>query len=173
MCDQFLGEIRMVGFNYAPEGWALCNGQLLKIAENTALFSLLGTTYGGDGNNTFALPDLRGRVAIHQGSGSGLTPHLMGDKGGFESVTLAANEMPAHNHKLKATTDTAGANSPGGNALATLPRGTSIYGGPQNLVDMASQAVDNAGGGQAHHNMQPFLVVNFIIALTGLYPSRS
>lgn len=170
----------MVGFNFAPRGWALCDGQLLPISQNAALFSLLGTTYGGDGRTTFGLPDLRGRAAIHQGSGPGLTPRPMGQKSGAEHVALNASTMPVHGHtaqgQLKASTDAAAASEPAGKVLATATRG-SIYADPANLTDMASSSVsvtvnDNAGGGQPHENMQPYQVVNFVIALVGLYPTR-
>lgn len=182
MSEPILGEIRMVGFNWAPVGWALCDGQLLPIAQNNALFSLLGTTYGGDGKTTFGLPDLRGRVAIHQGKGPGLSNRIIAQKGGAESVALNSSTMPTHGHtavgKIQATTDDAEDTNPGGNVLATLPRGdSSIYGAPKNLTDMASTSVsvtvnDNTGGGQPHENMQPFQVVNFIIATNGSYPQR-
>lgn len=171
----------MVGFNWAPRGWALCDGQLLQISQYAALYSLLGTKYGGDGVNTFAVPDLRGRVAVNQGTGAGLTTRSMGEKNGYEVVTLTKDAMPVHNHKvqgkIQATTNTAGANSPAENVLATLPRGTNIYGGPENLVEMATEAielaVEDAGRGKYHENMQPFLVVNFVIALEGTFPPRN
>ena len=174
----------MVGFDFAPRGWALCDGQLLPISQNSALFSLLGTTYGGDGRISFALPDLRGRVAIHQGTGPGLTHRVMGRKAGMENVTLNANTMPVHGHsaqaQMMATTSDAETDEPEGKFLAKASRGD-IYGDPGDparLAEMASESVsvtvdDNAGAGQPHENMQPCLVVNFVIALQGLYPSRS
>ncbi len=170
----------MVGFNFAPQGWAFCNGQLLQISENTALFSLLGTTYGGDGRTTFALPDLRGRVAIHQGNGPGLTPRAMGQKAGTEAVALTANTMPVHGHsaqaQMKASSSDAQTDAPAGKVLAKATRGD-LYGDPASMADMASESVsvtvnDNAGGGLPHENMQPYQVVNFVIALQGIYPSR-
>jgi microcystin-dependent protein len=180
MSEPFVGQIMMVGFNFAPRGWAFCDGQLLPISQNQALFSLLGTTYGGDGRTTFALPDLRGRAAIHQGAGPGLTPRNMGQKAGAEHVTLNASTMPIHGHsaqgQMKASTSDAQTDEPAGKVLAKATRGD-VYGDPANLTDMASQSVsvtvdDNAGAGQPHENMQPYQVVNFIIALQGLYPSR-
>jgi microcystin-dependent protein len=182
MSEPFVGQIMMVGFNFAPRGWAFCDGQMLPISQNQALFSLLGTTYGGDGRTTFALPDLRGRVAIHQGSGPGLTTRRIGEKAGAERVTLTASTMPVHGHsaqgqmKMKATNSDAQTDEPAGKVLAKATRGD-VYGDPANLTDMASQSVsvtvdDNAGAGQPHENMQPYQVVNFIIALQGLYPSR-
>jgi microcystin-dependent protein len=178
--EPFIGQIMMVGFNFAPRGWAFCDGQLLPISQNQALFSLLGTTYGGDGHTTFALPDLRGRVAIHQGTGPGLTPRAMGQKAGSEHVYLTANTMPVHGHsaqaQMKASSSDAQTDAPAGKVLAKAPRGD-LYGDPASLADMASESVsvtvnDNAGGGQPHDNMQPYQVVNFVIALQGLYPTR-
>ena len=174
----------MVGFNFVPRGWALCDGQLLPVNQNEALFSLLGTTYGGDGRTTFGLPDLRGRVAIHQGNGPGLTTRRIGEKAGVERVVLNANTMPVHGHsaqgQMMATTSDAQTDEPAGKFLAKASRGD-IYGDPgdpASLTDMASESIsvtvdDNAGAGQPHENMQPYLVVNFVIALIGLYPSRS
>jgi microcystin-dependent protein len=178
--EPFIGQIMMVGFNFAPRGWAFCDGQLLPISQNQALFSLLGTTYGGDGHTTFALPDLRGRVAIHQGTGPGLTPRAMGQKAGSEHVYLTANTMPVHGHsaqaQMKASSSDAQTDAPAGKVLAKATRGD-LYGDPASLADMASESVsvtvnDNAGGGQPHDNMQPYQVVNFVIALQGLYPTR-
>jgi microcystin-dependent protein len=178
--EPFIGQIMMVGFNFAPRGWAFCDGQLLPISQNQALFSLLGTTYGGDGHTTFALPDLRGRVAIHQGTGPGLTPRAMGQKAGSEHVYLTANTMPVHGHsaqaQMKASSSDAQTDAPAGKVLAKATRGD-LYGDPASLADMASELVsvtvnDNAGGGQPHDNMQPYQVVNFVIALQGLYPTR-
>lgn len=172
MADPFLGEIRLFGGNFAPQGWALCNGQLLPIAQNTALFSLLGTNYGGDGHVTFGLPDLRGRAPIHMGQGAGLTPRPIGSVSGRETVALIAHECPAHLH---AASGANGANqaSPVGNFWSTDPNGnTAAYSTTANSV-MAPGAIGATGLGQPHENMQPYLAVNYIIALAGVYPSRN
>ena len=165
MSEPFLAEVRMVGFNFPPRGWAFCDGQLLPINQNQSLYSLLGTMYGGDGRTSFALPDLRGRVPIHVGNG-----YQEGQKSGEETHTLSANEMPQHTHTIQASTAVATQNDPTGNVLA---QSTQIYHSATNLVDMVSGTMTNAGGGQAHENMQPYLVVNFCIALQGLFPSRN
>jgi microcystin-dependent protein len=174
MSEPFIGEIRMVGFNFAPQGWALCDGQLLAIAQNTALFSLLGTTYGGDGRTTFGLPDLRGRIAMHQGSGPGLSSRPIGSTFGQESVVLTANQMPAHAHAAQASSGSGNANSPIGRVWskdAGVQSATYSGNAPDGV--MAANAIANAGGSQPHDNMPPVLVVNFVIALVGLFPSRS
>lgn len=168
--DPFLGEIKMVGFNFAPVGWALCDGQLLSIAQNTALFSLLGTTYGGDGVRTFALPDLRGRVPVHQGQGPGLSPYNTGQAAGSETVTLTTNQMPTHTHQANASSSGATQPTPQGNVWAASR--TDLYNATPNAA-MSTQAIGTAGGSQPHPNIQPYLCVNFIIALQGVYPSRS
>lgn len=213
--EPFLGEIRWVGFNFAPVGWALCDGQLLSIAQNTALFALLGTTYGGNGITTFALPDMRGRVPLHPGQGPGLSPRVLGEVGGQETVTLTTAQMPSHSHALtshthaipalpvdvKASSAAATTTSPAGNTLATATveqgggrgRGnggeshvTDVYtAGPANVSLAAGSAMTSpgttgggsgttaaTGGGAAHENMQPFLGVQCIIALQGIFPSR-
>jgi len=188
MSEPFIGQIQAFGFNFAPRGWALCDGQLLSISSNSALFSLLGTTYGGDGRNNFALPDLRGRVSIHQGTGPGLTTRKMGSKGGSEWVTLTEAQMPSHNHtgqatlsgKVKCNSGAGNADTPVGNSLATISR-TNQYSNAGANADMADGTVDasgnlttsNAGGSQPHLNMQPYLTVNYCIALIGLFPSRN
>jgi microcystin-dependent protein len=180
MSGQFLSEIKIMSFNFAPKGWALCNGQLLPIAQNQALFSLLGTTYGGDGRVTFGLPDLRGRVPISMGNG-----FILGEVAGTTSVTLSPGEMAAHNHPLMANgTVAGGANTNtattstvlGQSAGVVTPSGSfgvSIYaiGSPDQAL--AQQVIGNAGGGQAHTNMQPFLTLNFCIALQGIFPSQN
>ncbi len=184
MPDPYIGEIRMVGFTYAPEHWANCDGQLLPIAQHQSLYALLGTTYGGDGRNTFALPDLRGRVPIHVGTGPGLTPRMLGQKSGAERVPLATAQMPAHNHAATAETTInvhkAGGNqtSPENHVLAAASRET-IYSDldPDATLNVQAGAtttvtVDNAGGGQSHENMQPWLCIRFIIALEGVFPPR-
>lgn len=169
--EPYLGEIRMVGFNFAPTGWALCNGQLLSIAQNTALFSLLGTTYGGDGQTTFALPNLQGRMPIHQGSGSGLSPRSIGESGGAEAVTLSVSEMPPHNHLLSGTDKVATSRDVANNTLARSWPGPAYRPEPATVVAHAS-SISSTGGGLPHDNMPPFLAVNFIIALQGIFPSR-
>jgi microcystin-dependent protein len=173
MSEPFLAEIRQFGFNFPPRGWAQCDGQILPINQNQALFSLLGTTYGGDGRTTFALPDLRGRSPLHEGSGFNL-----GSNGGAENVVLTVAEMPTHSHAaenaaLRAAPGDADTTNPAGNSLAKA----NIYSGDPPSVDTNAASVGdttgNAGGGQGHNNMAPFLAINFCIALTGLFPSRN
>lgn len=178
MADPYLGEIRMFGFTFAPQGWAFCNGQLLSITQNTALFSLLGTTYGGNGTTTFQLPDFRGRVPIHFGNGVGLSPYVEGQIGGVETVTLTLPQSASHTHLVYADGDVASNNSPSpsGNALATFATGGDIYAtaaGIKKAVTMNPEMIGAAGGGQPHPNIQPYLVVNFCIALNGIFPSRN
>ena len=165
MGDPFLSEIRIVSFSFAPKGWAECNGQFLPINQNQALFSLLGTTYGGNGQTTFALPDLRDRVPLHVGSGFNL-----GQRGGAQSHTLSVSELPTHTHVLNATTAVPTGANPSNAVLATA---NNLYRAPSNLVAMHASSVTNAGGSQAHPNMQPFLTLLFIIALQGIFPSRN
>ena len=182
MSEPFIGEIRMVGFNFAPRGWAFCDGQLLQISQNMALFSLIGTIYGGDGRTTFALPDLRGRVPIHAGSGAGLTPRQIGQPGGAETVVLNVTEMPSHNHGaatlVRGSTSQGTASSPQ-NAVWAVDGsvGATPYIQSTPNVNMQSNSVEvsvtHTGGSESHNIMQPFLVINFIIALVGLFPSRS
>lgn len=164
MSEPFLSEIRMMSFGFAPRGWALCNGQLLPINQNQALFSLLGTTYGGDGRVNFALPDLRGRVPIHTGSG-----HTLGERGGEQAHTLNIAELPTHTHVLNGTTNTGNIPVPTSNILADSP--SQLYTAPGNLTSLSPGSVTNTGGSQAHLNMQPFLTINFCIALQGIFPS--
>jgi microcystin-dependent protein len=171
MTEPFVGEIKMVGFNFAPRGYALCNGQLMSIAQNTALFSLLGTTYGGDGQVTFGLPDFRGRVPMHWGSGPGLTPRVQGESSGSEAITLTQQQMPQHNHQVNATNDSAGSKTPLGN-IPAFASGSTYVGTAANGT-MAPAMIGIAGGSQPHPNMQPYLVVTFIIALEGIFPSRN
>ena len=163
MAEPFLSEIRIMSFQFAPKGWALCNGQLMPINQNQALFSLLGTTFGGDGRVNFALPDLRGRTPIHVGSG-----HTLGERGGEQAHTLSIAELPQHAHVLNATNANGSTDLPVGNVLGAA---ASLYGTPNNLVPMQAQSVTNVGGSQAHLNMQPFLTLSFCIALQGIFPS--
>ena len=169
MATPFIAEIVMFGGNFAPRGWAFCQGQLLSIAQNTALFSLLGTTYGGNGQTTFALPDLRGRVPIQQGSGPGLTPRVLGEQGGTETVTLQVTQMPAHTHTVSASTAAAGDTVPTGNVLS---EGSIYHAAPGNTT-LSPTAIGASGGSQPHNNIQPFLALNFIIATQGIFPSRN
>ena len=176
MSEPFIAEIRIFAGNFAPRGWAFCDGQLLPISQNTALFSLIGTTYGGDGRTTTALPNLEGRAPMHPGRGPGLTSRRLGERGGVETVTLTEAQMPNHNHSLRANTvgRGGGSRSPGNNSFANVQGGFAyVTGSDSNLVDLSELTLPNTGGSQAHNNMQPFLTMNFIIALVGLYPSRS
>ncbi len=171
MAEPFLGEIRIFGFNFAPIGWAMCNGATMSIAQNTALFSLLGTTYGGNGVNTFALPNLQSRVPIHQGDGPGLSPYVIGQTGGIENVTLTTGEMPAHSHPVGANAAAATSARPAGNVPARLT--VSGYGTPPDGTTMNASMIGTVGGSQPHPNVQPYLVVSFCIALQGIFPSRN
>jgi microcystin-dependent protein len=164
MAEPFLSEIRLMSFVFAPKGWALCNGQLLPINQNQALFSLLGTTFGGDGRVNFALPDYRGRVPIHVGSG-----HTLGERGGEQAHTLSIAELPTHAHVLQATSTPATTEAPANNQLAT-PRAP-LFKAPQQLLAMDPTSVSSVGGSQAHSNMQPYLTISFCIALQGIFPS--
>jgi microcystin-dependent protein len=174
MANPYLGEIRMFAGNFAPVGWALCNGQLLTISQNTALFSLLGTMYGGDGKNNFALPNLQASSPMHQGNGPGLTPRSVGDAGGEPAVTLAQGQLPAHTHTAVGTSVAASSPAPAGNLWAGSPdRGGILYSdSTSGLVQMAPNALTPSGGGTAHNNMPPYLAVSFIIALQGVFPTR-
>jgi microcystin-dependent protein len=167
MSEPFLGEIRPFSFGFAPKGWALCNGQLLPINQNQALFSLLGTMYGGNGVTTFALPDLRGRAGMHISQ-----THPQGQSAGTESITLSAAQLPAHNHPANASNATATQAGPTGKYWAQDSDGNVVY-NSTGSSPMAAGAIGNAGGGQAHSNMQPYLVVNYCIALQGIFPSRN
>ena len=166
MTEPFMGEVRMMSFNFAPKGWALCDGQLLPINQNQALYSLLGTTYGGDGRNNFALPDLRGRTPLHTGRGI-----VLGQKAGEETHILSKAELPAHNHVANGVSANGNAPVPTANILAA--EATPMYGSAANLVTMAPGTIGPVGGSQGHANMQPYLTLNFCIALQGLFPSRS
>jgi microcystin-dependent protein len=169
--EPFVGEIRMFGFNFPPQGWAFCDGQLLPISQNAALFSLLGTTYGGDGVTTFALPDLRSRVPISQGQGDGLSSYAEGQAGGTETVTLAAAQMPAHTHSVNASSSPAASERPAGRVLARSP-GHSYIPEPDTDTVMNAKMLGDAGNSQPHDNIQPYLVLNFCIALLGIFPAR-
>lgn len=172
MSEPFIGEIRSFGFNFAPVGWAQCNGQLLPIAQNTALFSILGTTYGGDGKSTFGLPNLMSRLAMGAGQGSGLSPRALGESGGVESVNLTSGQIAPHSHPANANAGGGNQQAPAGNFWAQDAGGSKEYGdsGP---AQMAAAAVGGVGGGQAHSNLQPYLATNYCIALQGIYPPRS
>lgn len=174
MADPFVAEIRIVGFNFAPKGWAFCDGQILPISQNTALFSLLGTTYGGNGQSIFALPNLQGRSVMQPGQGPGLSLRDLGETGGSETVTLLESEIPSHSHALNANA------LPGSATLAAPTQGLSRSGGgsaykatPTPTAPMAGQAVTPNGGSQPHNNMMPYLTMNYIIALQGVFPPRS
>ncbi|MDY7092530.1 MAG: tail fiber protein [Acidobacteriota bacterium] len=173
MSEPFLAEVRMVGFNFAPRGWAFCDGQILPINQNQSLYSLLGTTYGGDGRTTFALPDLRGRVPIHVGRSNGGQHHTEGQKSGEETHTLSANEMPQHRHVVQATSNIDQSAIPASTRVLADTAPNELYTSPDALVNLHSGTITNVGGSQAHDNMQPYLAVNFCIALQGLFPSRN
>jgi microcystin-dependent protein len=173
MADPFVAEIRIVPFNFAPRGWAFCDGQLLPISQNTALFSLVGTTYGGDGRTTFALPDLRGRAPMHPGAGVGLSPHDLGERGGSETVALSEGELAEHSHAMTAQSGAASSKVPAGNVLAHPARGLTYAPPSANLVPLANDALAPAGGQTAHNNMMPYLTLSFCIALQGIFPPRS
>jgi microcystin-dependent protein len=169
--ERFLGSISLVPYNFAPFGTAFCNGQILSIAENTALFSLLGTFYGGDGVSTFALPDLRGRVAIGMGQGPGLQPYTIGQTGGEETVTLTVNQIPAHTPTAYAAASSANSANPGGAYWAPRPR-TLLFSAASNLAPMSGAALGSAGDNQPHDNLKPYLTLNYVIWLRGIYPAR-
>ncbi|MBA5605949.1 phage tail protein [Duganella sp. FT3S] len=171
--DPFVAEIRMFAGNFPPQGWAMCDGQLMPIAQNTALFSLLGTTYGGDGRSTFALPDLRQRIPLHAGQGPGLTERLLGEMGGEASHTLSTAELPAHSHAPRASGAPAATGTANNGMLAKTTCPTPPYHDPVALQPMAPGVIGVAGGNAAHNNQQPYLTVNFIIALQGIFPPRA
>ena len=172
MAEPFVGEIRMFAGNFAPRGWAFCDGQLLAVSQNDALFSLLGTIYGGDGRTTFGLPDLRGRLPLHAGTGPGLSPRRLGAKSGAEKVTLTVNQLPSHNHEFRGTNDLSASPNPSSNVVS---RSTSVDGYIRNEVanqNLNSDTLTHIGGSRSHTNIMPYLCVHFIIALFGIYPSR-
>jgi microcystin-dependent protein len=175
MSDQFLGQITIFPFDFAPLGWATCDGQILSIAQNTALFSLLGTQYGGNGTSNFALPNQQGCGALGMGQGTGLTEREIGETGGSATVTLMTTQIPAHAHSVKCATTTGNAASPVGNSFGSAQRGKpdGYAGTTGTVVAMSTSAVGSAGGGQPHDNMQPYLTLNYCIALQGIFPSRN
>lgn len=173
MADPFVAEIRIFPFNFAPKGWAWCDGQLLPLSQNTALFSLLGTTYGGDGKSNFALPDLQGRSPMHPGQGPGLSLHDLGETGGSETVTLLESEMPMHSHALRALTDIADQPIPSSARSLGRSNGGSAYNTTFTASPMSGNALAPAGGDQPHNNMMPYLTFYFCIALQGVYPPRT
>ena len=172
MSEPFVGEIRMFAGNFAPNGWAYCDGQLLAVSQNDALFSLYGTIYGGDGRTTFGLPDLRGRVPIHAGSGPGLSTRNLGAKAGAENVTLTTNQLPSHTHPVKGTNDAGNSTEPAGRLPASSTT-IDLYVSTAPTVDFNASAVPAVGGSSSHNNLMPYLCIHFIIALFGVYPSRS
>lgn len=172
MSEPFVGEIRMFAGNFAPRGWAFCDGQLLAVSQNDALFSLYGTIYGGDGRTTFGLPDMRGRIPIHAGSGPGLSNRRLGAKSGAESVTLTVNQLPSHSHTYNASTTAATANSPADAVIGESPS-IDLFGEGTPTSNMATNAITGVGGSRSHTNLMPYLCINFIVALFGIYPSRN
>jgi microcystin-dependent protein len=175
MADPFVAEIRIFPFNFAPAGWAFCDGQLLPLSQNTALFSLLGTTYGGNGMSNFALPNIQGNAPMHPGQGPGLSLHDLGETGGSETVTLLESEIPSHSHALMATTQPGEDPAPGPSEALGRSIGASLYQTVTNtnLVQMSDSVLAPAGGDQPHNNMMPYLTLNFCIALQGVYPPRT
>ena len=171
MAQPYVGEIRLFAGNFAPAGWMFCDGQLLPISENETLFNLIGTTYGGDGQSTFRLPDLRGRVPIHQGTGGGGT-YTLAQNGGVESVTLNVNQIPAHSHSFMATSSNANDANASGNVAAQVTAGFPYLNAPP-TVAMAASSIANTGGSQPHSNFQPYLCIEFIISLFGIFPSQT
>jgi microcystin-dependent protein len=173
MADPFVAEIRIFPFNFAPKGWAFCDGQLMPLSQNTALFSLLGTTYGGDGKSTFALPDLQGNAAMHPGQGQGLSQRFLGEQGGTESVTLLVSEMPAHTHNVNALTALSTTTTPTtGTTLGRSVNGNAYANDSAGFQQFAPDALPPAGGSLPHNNLQPYLTLNYCIALQGVFPAR-
>lgn len=173
MADPFVAEIRIFPFNFAPRGWAWCDGQLLPLSQNTALFSLLGTTYGGNGKSNFALPDLQGRAPMHPGQGPGLSLHDLGETGGSETVSLLESEIPAHSHAWNVDSGDPGEDRTPVDEAFARSVGGNLYGAPSNLVSMSPNVLPPAGGDQPHNNLQPYLTFYFCIALQGVYPPRT
>ena len=176
MSNPFVAEIRIFPFNFAPKGWAFCDGQILPISQNTALFSLLGTTYGGDGKSNFALPNMQGNAPMHPGQGPGLSLHDLGETGGSDTVTLLESEVPSHPHALMATSDTADVEGPGPTVTLARSTGGFIYKMPAStppLTPLGDNTIAPAGGDQPHNNLMPYLTLNFCIALQGVFPPRT
>jgi microcystin-dependent protein len=174
MSEPFIAEVKIVSFNFPPKGWAFCNGQTLAISQNQALFSILGTTYGGNGTVAFALPNLQARSPIHYGNGPGLTNYALGQNGGTESVSLTPDQMPAHSHQAFASANSATTSVPTNAVVAKKARfGKDVFAPPGNPVPMRADALTPAGASQPHDNMQPYLTLNFVIALVGIFPSRN
>jgi microcystin-dependent protein len=172
MSDQFVAEIRIFPFNFPPTGWSFCNGQLMPISQNTALFSLLGTTYGGDGKSTFALPDLQGSAPMQPGQGQGLSQRFLGEQSGVENITLLVSEIPQHTHTMSGSARPGDSNTPASNLLLAATQSGNVYNPTPNGTLMAFQMLPPAGGGLPHNNMQPYLTLNFCIALQGIFPQR-
>jgi microcystin-dependent protein len=173
MSEPFTAEIRIFAGNFAPRGWAFCNGQLLPVAQNTALFSLIGTTYGGDGRTTTALPNLQGRAPMHPGRGPGLTDRRLGQRGGVETVTVSEAQMPTHNHSVMASPNPGSVFAPSNTTALARAVGGAAYKDASPNASFAEGSLLSTGGSQPHNNLQPFMAINYIIALVGLYPSRS
>ena len=174
MADPFVAEIRIFPFNFAPKGWAFCDGQILPLSQNTALFSLLGTTYGGNGQSNFALPNMQGNAPMHPGQGPGLSLHDLGETGGSETVTLLTSEIPSHSHTLQANSNPSNLAAPTtARSLARSAPGTAYSASTANIKPMSNNAIAPAGGDLPHNNMQPYLTLNFCIALQGVYPPRT
>lgn len=172
MVEPFVSEIRIFGFSFPPLGWAFCNGQLMPISQNTALYSLLGTVYGGDGKSTFALPDMQGNTPMHPGNGAGLSQRVLGETGGAPFVTLLESEMPVHTHLVNASSTPANVSTPTPTVQIARSKGQTAYAPPNNLTPMAFQTAAPTGGSLPHNNMMPYLVLNFCIALQGVFPPR-
>jgi len=176
MSDKYLGEIRIMPYNFAPQGWAFCQGQLMSISQNAALFSLLGTNFGGNGTSTFGLPNFQGNVPVMAGQGAGLSPYVLGEIGGVTSVTLLTSQLPAHNHSVQCLAAGGDSNTPVGHGFAEVTAGrgtTNLYAATSDGTTMNTAALTSAGGGGAHNNMAPYLALNFCIAMVGIYPTWS
>ena len=172
MAQPFVGEIRMFAGNFPPNGWLFCEGQVLPISENDVLFQLIGTTYGGDGEETFALPDLRGRIPVHMGQGAGISDRMIGEAGGEEQVTLATHQIPAHSHLMVVSEAIANLSSPANAMLGVSSQATVFFGDPPGNTTMHPATIEARGGSQPHSNVQPYLCINFIISLFGVFPSQ-
>lgn len=175
MADPFLAEVRIFGFSFAPRGWATCDGQLMQISQNAALYALIGTYYGGDGRVTMGLPNLQGRIPMHPGNGPGLYPHSLGEMGGYSSVTLSEAQIPAHTHQVTTGFDASDTNTPASNTFMGSSTGTNAYNitSSSPTTPMASSSLSNSGGSQPHQNMQPYMPLLFCICLDGIFPSRN